>query len=215
MKTTSFALVLAVAAALTAPVARDARAAYTGIHKCRAADGTAVYTDKPCSQLDAAPVAMSGELGMRLSSEQARMAALDPLAADDIAVASGSPGAVPTGRRSLADGCARSATQLAMDVQASMGLGDVNRLAESYHWVGMSHRESLPVMQRLERLAQARVVGAQVFGGGETGLQFADASGELHSPGAGTLLLSVLDDGATRSLELNVEQYAGCYFMRF
>lgn len=213
MKTTPFVLALAVAAALTAPAARDAQAAYTGIQKCRAADGTAVYTDKPCTQLDAAPVAMSSELDLRLASERARMPAQDPsLDGAQFAPAAGTQLA---GRRSLADGCARSATQLAMDVQASMALGDVNRLAESYQWVGMSNAQALPVMQRLERMAKARVVAARVFAGTSMGLQFADASGEIHEPDGGVLMLTMQDDGATRPLELNVEQYAGCYFMRF
>lgn len=213
MKTTTFVLALAAAATLSAPVAREARAAYAGIQKCTAPDGTAVYTDVPCTQIGASPAAFSTELDLRLSSERSRMLAADP------SLASTAPLGMQTragaGRRSLAAGCARSATQLAMDVQASMSLGDVNRLAESYHWVGMSHRESLPVMQRLERMTHARVIAAQVYGGGTMGLQFADASGEMHEPQAGTLLLTVQDDGAQRSLELNVQQYAGCYFMRF
>lgn len=218
MKTTSFALALAVAAALTAPAARDVHAAYSGIQKCRAADGTTIYTDAPCSEIGAAVAPMSTELDLRLARERTERSlaglntGLDVTAGGTVfADAAGTP----TGRRSLAAGCARSATQLAMDVQASIGLHDVNRLAESFHWVGMSHREALPVLQRLERMTQARVAAAQVFGGASTGLQFADASGEAYESATGLLQLSLQADGTTQTVELNVEQYAGCYFARF
>lgn len=218
MKTTSFALALAVAAALTAPAARDVNAAYSGIQKCRASDGTTIYTDKPCNEIGAANAPMSTELDLRLASERTErsLAGLDPgldVTADGTVFADAA--GTPTGRRSPAAGCARSATQLAMDVQASIGLKNVNRLAESFHWVGMSHREALPVVQRLERMAQAHVAAAQVFGGASTGLQFADAGGEAYESGTGRLQLILQSDGATRTVELNVEQYAGCYFARF
>ncbi len=214
MKTTSFALAFAVAAALTAPAAGDVHAAYTGIQKCRAADGTAVYTDMPCNQLGAAPAAMSNELGMRLANEQAHATFEgDALAADP---AYPRAQAVPTGRRALASGCARTPTQLAMDVQAAAGLGDVNRLAESWHWVGMTHEQALPVLKRLETLTQARMLGAQFHGSDMgMGLQFADRSGEMTEPASGVLLVSLQHDGGMRSLQLNVQRYAGCYFARF
>jgi hypothetical protein len=213
MKTPSFALALAVAAALTAPAARDVQAAYTGIQKCRAADGGVVYTDKPCDAFGARPEAMSTDLGVRLSSEsmQAAEAGLDM----DMegAVVPSAQGA-PTGRRSLAAGCARTPTQLAMDVQASIGLRDVNRLAESYHWVGMSHEQAMPVMRQLEALTRTQVLGSQVHSM-SMGLQFADASGEMMEPQAGTLLVSLHADEGPRTVQLNVQQYAGCYFARF
>lgn len=215
MKTMSFALAVAVAAALTVPATREVHAAYTGIQKCRAADGTAVYTDKPCEQLDAAPAPVSSELGMRLVGEEARaLAGADafPLDGATLPAAHGTP----SGRRSLADGCARTPTQLAMDIQAAAGLRDVNRLAESYHWVGMTHRQAMPVLQRLQTLTQGQVVGAQFHSTSMgMGLQFADGSGEMVEPDAGTLLLGIQSDGGLRNVQLNVEQYAGCYFARF
>ena len=215
MKTTPFALALAVAAVAAAPAARDAQAAYPGIQKCTASDGSTVYTDKPCVQLGAATAAVSGDLELRLASEQSREAA----ASDDAMLPADAslPAAqgTPTGRRALSAGCARSAPQLAMDMQAAAGLGDVNRLAESYHWVGMTHQQAMPVLQRLEQLTRGQVVAAQVHGGGSAGLQFADASGDMVQPATGRLLLSLHHDGATRTVELNVEQYAGCYFARF
>lgn len=211
MKTTSFAIALAVAAALTAPAARDVQAGYTGIQKCRAPDGSVVYTDKPCDAFDARPEAMSTDLGLRLS-DASRATDAAPDAALDAGVPAGH--GTSTGRRSLAAGCARSPMQLAMDVQASMGLRDVNRLAESYHWVGMTHEQAVPVMKQLEALTRAQLLGAQVHSM-SMGLQFADASGEMTEPQAGSLLLSLQAEEGPRSLQLNVQQYAGCYFMRF
>lgn len=207
MKTTSFALALAAAAALTAPAARDVQAAYTGIQKCRAADGSVVYTDKACDAFGATAEAMSPDLGLRLSQANAM-----PAATIDAAVPAMQ--GVPTGRRALASGCARTPTQLAMDVQASMGLHDVNRLAESYHWAGMSHEQAMPVMRQLEAIARMQVLGAQVQSGG-MGLQFADAGGGVDAAQAGSLLLSLHAEEGPRTLQLNVQPYAGCYFVRF
>lgn len=218
MNTTSFALALAVAAALTAPATRDVQAASSGVQKCRAADGIAVYTDKPCAQFGAVPAAPSTELELRLANERTQMslAGMDPgIDAMPAGAALADAAGTPAGRRSLAAGCARSATQLAMDVQASIGLRDVNRLAESFHWVGVTHRQAMPLLQRLERMTNARVVASRVYGGGGMALQFADASGEPVETGAGTLLLTLQSDGSTLPMELNVEQYAGCYFARF
>lgn len=209
MKTASFAFALATAAALTAPASRDVQAAFTGIQKCEAMDGSIVYTDKPCAQLGAEPQPMSSELGRAVAREalQATNAAWR-----DTSIAP--MHAVATGRRAVASGCARSPTQLAMDVQASIGLHDVNRLAESYHWVGMSHEQAQPVLRQLDALSRMQVTGAQAFVA-DMGLQFADASGEMMAPSTGTLLLALHGEGGPRSLQLNVEQYAGCYFARF
>lgn len=205
MKTTSFALALAVAAAISVPASNDVQAAYSGIQKCRAADGTAVYTDKPCDALNARTEAMSMDVAMRLQADAAASEAFPANAA--IAPAHGTA----TGRRSLAAGCARTPTQLAMDVQASMGLRDVNRLAESFHWVGMSSEQAKPVMKQLEALTRTQLLSAQVHSY-SMGLQFADASGEMTEGDAGTLMLALHGDEGARSLQLNVQQYAGCYF---
>jgi hypothetical protein len=213
MKTTSFALALAVAAALTAPVSRDVQAGYSGINKCRAADGGVVYTDEACEAFGARQEPMSTDLGMRLASEQSRVSTEVGDAALADAMLPSAQG-TPTGRRSLASGCARSPTQLAMDVQASLGLRDVNRLAESYYWVGMSHDASIPVMKQLEALSRTQLLGAQVQSM-SMGLQFADASGEMMEPQAGSLLLSLHAEEGPRTVQLNVRQYAGCYFASF
>lgn len=222
MKTTSLALTLAAAAALMVPAARDVQAAYTGIQRCEMPDGSRLYTDKPCAQFNARPSAMSSELGMRLASEQSREAELRMLAGvDDLQALSSDPmlassAGTPAGRRSVAAGCARTPTQLAMDLQGSIALHDVNRLAESYHWVGMSHAQAKPLLQRLDRMAQQQVVATQYYSASMgLGLDLADAGGWGDGGDAGTMLVQLHGDGSTQALELNVHRYAGCYFLRF
>ena len=58
------------------------------------------------------------------------------------------------GRRSIRGGCARTTTQLAMDLRGAFALGDVNRIAESFHWVGMSQRGANETMKRLQSLSK-------------------------------------------------------------
>jgi hypothetical protein len=210
MKASTSVFTLALGLGLLLPATHDARAGYTGIQHCRAPDGTSVYTDKPCTFVGATPAAMSSDLGMRLASEAAR---------EPAAYADTDAGAITAtthaGRRSLLAGCARTPTQLAMDVEGSMGLHDVNRLAESWHWVGMTQAQATPVMKRLEQLARAQVHSTRYFDAQMGfGLQLASA-GDAVDGRAGILQVSVGGEGGTRSMELNVERYAGCYFVHF
>lgn len=217
MKTPTLALTLALGAVLALPAPRVAEAGYTGLNKCRKADGSMLYTDKACTDFAATPEAMSNELGLRLASEsriEQAMAPADESIATAGAVVPAATG-VAYGRRSAADGCARTPTQLAMDVQASIALHDVNRLAESYHWAGMKHDDAMRVMRRLEQVARQQVLGAAVSGGGGLGLDFADAGGSAVAGAAGYLQVSLQGDGGPRSLHMNVKPYAGCYFARF
>lgn len=211
MKLPSAVATIALGVALSAPAVQDVQAAYSGIQRCRGADGTAVYTDKPCTMVGAQADAMSSELAMRLRSEAMR----EPVMADAALAAHAT--AMPVGRRSAAAGCARTTTQLAMDIQGSVALHDVNRLAESYHWVGMGHRESIPVMQRLDRVSHGQVVATQYFDA-QIGSAYGFASNSEGLPddgAAGILQVQLAGEEGTQMLELNVERYAGCYFVRF
>ncbi|GAB6195975.1 hypothetical protein [Lysobacter xanthus] len=204
-------LTLALGLGLALPASPDAHAGFGGIQRCRAPDGTAVYTDKPCLAFNAKPEAMSSELGMRLASEASR----EPVIRDNVAA----DAMIPTGtasRRSLLAGCAQSPTQLAMDLQGSIALHDVNRLAESWHWVGITQKQATPLMKRLEALAKAEGASARYYDA-QIGFSTQVASagdGYPDDGGAGILQLALAGDGA-QSLELNVERYAGCYFVRF
>lgn len=190
------------------PVTADARAGT--IQRCAATDGTTLYTDKPCAAFGATPLPMPGELAMRISSDGGS----DALGRAPGHVDAALPRQVA--RRSPASGCARSPTQLAMDLQGAFALGDVNRIAESWHWVGLGHQAAMPVMQRLERMAMSTLVDARFFdasiGGGHATWASADAS--LDAAG-GILQLTLGGEGGYQVLDLQVQPYAGCYFVRF
>lgn len=179
----------------------------TGIQRCVSADGTTVYTDAPCALLGASPRPLPGDVLTRIARDAA-VATPAPESADAPRPAA----TVAVARRSPTAGCARTPTQLSMDLRGSLALADVNRLAESYHWVGMSQKQSQPIMQRLERLARQPLEDAQYYDAriGPGGMQLA---GGGDAP-AGVLQLHF--GGQSRQVvDFEVERYAGCYFVRF
>lgn len=199
--------VTALTAALAMPYSPRVEA---GIQRCQAADGTVVYTDQACGAMGAQNLAMGASLAMRIAREQAQgaptLATADAMQAMPVAAA----------RRSAASGCARSPAQLTMDLQGAFALRDVNRLAESYHWTGMSHRAGQATMQRLERLATQPLAEARFFDASiGSGLDaYADASQSGGASAGGVMQLS-LGEGAVRQVvDFAVERYQGCYFIR-
>ena len=224
----SLLIALAVTAIIGAsPLARHAQAG-TGIQRCQAPDGSSVYTDKACAAIGARAVPMSGQLLTTIAREEARaeadtlQASLEsgmtfagyadaetPLASNTAAV----------GRRSASGGCARSPTQLAMDLRGAFALGDVNRIAESYHWVGMSHKGASRIMERLESLARHDIADTQYFNAqiGSAGSMDGWSASESSIGGsAGILQVTFSDDGRPLSVtDFDVERYADCYFVRF
>lgn len=181
----------------------------TGIQRCRAADGTTVYTDHACNSLQARSEPMSGELLTRIARQEAYYGD-GPTMESSQAIA---PMPMSGSRRSAVEGCARSPTQLAMDLQGSLALGDVNRIAESYNWVGRSNKEAKPIMQRLERLTRQPLTNIQFFDAriGSDALS-ADASGRRSSD-AGIMQITLGEP--LQVMDMQVQQYAGCYFVRF
>lgn len=198
-------LAAALLVASTPPGIAPAHAQSRGIQRCEAADGTAIYTDRACGSLGATASPMSGELLTRLASSGGD---LDP-------GMFGARRAQSVARRSLASGCARSSTQLSMDLQGAWALGDVNRIAESYHWVGLGTGQARTIMQRLDRLAaqplwQAHYFDARIGGA----MHYADAAAGAPS-GTGVMQL-VFADGASRQVQdFEVRRYRGCYFIEF
>src|SRR4249919_1811359 len=138
------ATLLLVAAPMAVPVQ-----ATSAILRCQSRDGTLVYTDKACSAFGAKAAPLSGNLLTRISRDESHFA-------DDEADAAGP--LLDVARRDPSAGCARTTTQLAMDLRASLAMGDVNRVAESYHWVGMSTREGEHTIDRLQALTGKPVV---------------------------------------------------------
>lgn len=182
----------------------------TAIQRCEAPDGTVAYTDRPCMTIGAKAVPMSGELMTRIARDRAREGD-----ADALLLGSAPSMLASAGRRSPMDGCAKSATQLSMDLQGSLALGDVNRLAESYHWVGQKHQQAQSLLARLDRLSRQPLQDIGYYDAqiGPGGMQLADAGGGAGS--VGVMQLTFAGDGGMQVVDFRVERYAGCYFVRF
>ena len=209
MKLSVLAAFLATVAFASVPMVPAARAG-SGIQRCEAGSGEAIYTDKACATFDARAVPMSGELLVRLANDAPEGAST---MADDIVAPAPAPG-----RRSVAAGCARTPTQLAMDLRGAFALGDVNRIAESYHWVGMSHAGAMAVMDRLEQLQRNTLVDTHYFDAtiGIGLAAYADAGAAPVDGGTGILQATFSDDGRVASItDFEVLRHAGCYFVRF
>jgi hypothetical protein len=207
----STALATLLLSALPSPQALQAT---TALQRCTTADGSEVFTDKACSTLGASNAPIPAEMMTRL----ARTFDRDPDAEDLKASLEAAAQAV-VARRSPAAGCARTPHQLQADLHGSLALGDVNRIAESYHWTGLSHQAGQRIMTRLESLAGSPVRAMHFFdahAGATFGASlYADAGAPKASQGhAGTLQLQLGDD-TVRALDLAVERHAGCYFVRF
>lgn len=201
-------LVLTMAVCL-APLQRPAQAA-AGLQRCETASGQLVYTDKPCAAFGAVAVPMSGELLTRIAHDDAAGDTGYDMSSPDVPQSSGIGG-----RRSAAGGCARTPGQLAMDLQAAVMLGDVNRIAESYHWVGMGHRSAMRIMDRLQQLQQRGVVDARYY---NAQIASADPDGgwleTSHAVGGSAGILQVVGGNGTVT-DMGVERYNGCYFVKF
>jgi hypothetical protein len=192
--------------------------AASAILRCKSPDGTLVYTDKACGAFGAKAAPIPGELLGRIYRDEARFGDGDS--------------SIPTaqmatvGRRAASDGCAHTPTQLAMDLRGSLALGDVNRVAESYHWVGMSSRQGERTLDRLQGLIGKPVLDSHYFdaqigaavdgtpvGGGGAML----ASNDASIGGDAGMLQLVLGGGDTArsAIDFDVHRYAGCYFVTF
>jgi hypothetical protein len=202
-----------------APAAQQAQAG-TGIQRCQGSDGATVYTDKSCAAFGARAVPMSGELLTKIVREQARAElatvegdmALGGYADAETPLAAGT---AAVGRRSLSGGCARTPTQLAMDLRGAFALQDVNRIAESYDWVGMSSKGANRIMERLESLARHTIADTQYFDAQITSGDALMASDDT-SGGSGGVMQVTFGAGSTLFVtDFDVQREAGCYFVRF
>ena len=183
-------------------------AATDAIVRCQAPDGSIGYTDRSCAVFGAESIAVdryaSGDLG-------------DPSDAFNA-----------PGQRAPMSGCARTPTQLAMDVHAAIAMDDVNRLAASYHFAGMSSSAGERTLDRLQSLVGRSVIASEYFDASIASTSiagFGEADGMVAGPvaqaGRGTLQVVLgADDSASPGrapavIAFEVRRYAGCYFMRF
>ncbi len=190
----------AVASALPS-IPGDAEAA-TGVARCAMPDGTFAYTNVACSRLGGRHVALSAEFQNRIRREQRREAQLTgtplPPAGMFATARAGEP------RRPKGQGCATTPRQLAVDLRASMAQGDVNRIAESFDWAGVSHGRAMQMMKRLGRLGGVALVDAEYFGG----TIGAGAAGD------GTLQVVLEEAGTQKVADFDVRRHGGCYFLQ-
>ncbi|HVI58749.1 MAG TPA: hypothetical protein VM619_07720 [Luteimonas sp.] len=202
------------------PAATPALAS-SSLQRCIGSDGTEVYTDRACGRLGASAIPLPAGLLGRIARDETAERRRDPLAGTVDASLPLDAGMSRAARRSPASGCAKSPAQLATDLRGALALGDVNRVAESYHWAGMSAKAGRHVMDRLQRLAARKAVDSRYYGssGGIGGIS--DSAILLASAGddaiGGTGLLQVVlgDDGARSVVDFDVHRYAGCYFVSF
>jgi hypothetical protein len=193
-------------------------AAASSLQRCVGSDGREVYTDRACGRLGASAVPLPAGLLARIARDQAAERRRDPFAGTVDAALPLDAGSTSAGRRSPASGCARSPGQLAADLRAALAHGDVNRVAESYHWAGMSAEAGGHVMERLQRLAARKAVDSRYygsFGGIADGAALLASASDDEVVGPG-LLQVVLGEGGVRSVvDFDVHRYAGCYFVSF
>ena len=194
------------------------------VQQCITADGNVLYTDKPCRSIGARPVAMRGELATRLVHERATEARYTGV---EVAFVSNTNAPTATtatmraareaiGRRSMHGGCARTTTQLAMDLRGAFALGDVNRIAESFHWVGMSQRGANATMQRLQSLSRRSLMDVQYYDAQIGGwMETADAGGDNNASNGGVMQLQFGDGMDATIQDFDVVRNGGCWFVRF
>jgi hypothetical protein len=189
----------------------------TSLQKCQTGDGSIGYTDGSCKVFGSDSVLVSSH-AIQMTADTTVAYGYPGMERGDAvaAIGMGSAG----GRRSPADGCARTPTQLAMDLRASLALGDVNRVAESYHWAGMGNEEGQRTMDRLQRLVGHPVLDSRYFdasyGMGDA-MMFASAGNPPADAGGGQLQLLLGDDDGrgADTVDFDVHHYAGCYFVSF
>lgn len=97
------------------------------VRRCTTPDGGTVYTDRSC----------------------AAMGAVESRPQADAATGPGGGGDALRYR----GGCSRRLQDLLFEISAAIDAGDTNRLARSYHWVGLGHRDGYAVLERLDRIA--------------------------------------------------------------
>ena len=213
LATASIAAAIALVALPTVP--RLAHAT-TSVLRCQMPDGTNLYTNKACSSFGGKAVPMDADVLNRIKTEQRRAvqqvaqangedpeAALAALDTDRMVAT-----AVPS-RRPVASGCAGSPEQLATDLQASLAMNDVNRVAESFDWTGMSNDHAQRVFKQLEQMAASReMVDADYF---EASITY----GGVASSNRGLMQLTFASAGATSVDDYEVTRQQGCYFLRY
>ena len=120
-------------------------------------------------------------------------------------------------RHSPVGTCARTPTQLAMDLRASLAAGDVNRVAESYDWAGLSSKQGERTLDRLQHLTGNNVRDSHYFDAqiGSSGGTLLASSTAGASADAGILQVVLQGEDHATALDFDVHRVDGCYFVSF
>ncbi len=194
----------------------------TGVLRCQMPDGTAVYSDTSCRALGGKAAPLPADVMDRIKRDQRRerqrvssQAGME-MNANALQDQTSDVHASAPVRRPLARGCATTPQQLAMDLQGSVALGDVNRIAESFDWAGMGNEQAQPIMARLEQIARRSVRDAEYFDASiGQGLILADAGDAKHDGAAGLLQVTFDAGDGNSVVDLDVHRDEGCYFLRY
>ena len=211
----SASLAAAIAVLALPSLPQSARAS-TSVLRCEMPDGSRVYSNKACASFGATSAPMEADVLNRIKSDHRRQvrlqaerdgqdvaSALAELDADRM-VAS-----VASVRRPVTSGCAGSPEQLASDLQASLAMRDVNRVAESFDWSGMRNQQAQHIFKQLERMsASQQVVDADYF---EATISY----GGTLADNSGMMQLTFASAGNTNVDDFEVTRQNGCYFLRY
>jgi len=176
--------------ACTAPAAAQAP-----IHRCIGANGGAVFTDQPCTALQATPV--------RPNAPSAQAAA--PLATPPPILCAASPGEL---RRSVIDAFASR---------------DANRLAGLMLWDGYGRGAAIADIRSLAELMKQPLLDVDIPDGAAPAAAastdaapVADTAPTARSPGERLVLHTAGNDGSgsPRELHFDIVRQAGCLWLR-
>jgi hypothetical protein len=202
----TLAIAAASAIALVAGAPRIAEAS-TGIARCAMPDGTYAYTSTACHALGGTHEALPAEVLNRIRREHRHESQLAGIPVVEDGLLATAPATNPNRRQGR--GCAATPQQLAVDLRASLAMDDVNRIAESFDWAGMSHGQAMQAMARIERLGGLVLVEAEYFDA-----TFGIAAAGAGASQGGTLQVILQDAGTRKVADFDVRRDSGCYFVR-
>lgn len=162
-----------------------ATAQATALNRCVAADGTTVFTDRPCDAMDARPAPSAPP----------------------------SPDALPDRAVTVRE-CARRPADLVTAIELALASADGNRLAELYDWRGRSSASARVVMPRLEALAARGAIAVRA-GHSAEGSGDAELAAEAAAAPPDRVRITASSDGlgSGETLEFRLVRAAGCWLI--
>ena len=132
---------LVLSAAATTPSTQQPRAetGASGLHRCIGSDGAAIFTDRACRDLQATDAPPPPADGLR-------------------------PPVIVRTRS-----CARSQDDLLLGVRTALEAHDPNKLAEYYHWTGLSSSEGYRLIGHLASFSERPLLDVQLVSSAQVG----------------------------------------------